>query len=65
MSTQQQPAPTQEQIRAARREGFKTSVDHMPAERRDRFVQSHTKQDTNRERNVSGFYKSVIGDRKA
>lgn len=62
--SQQTAQPTQEQIRAARRDGFKTNVSFMPADRQKKFVDSHTKQDTNREKNVSGFYKTVLGDRK-
>lgn len=62
--SQQTAQPTQEQIRAARRDGFRTTVGHMPADRQKKFVDSHAKQDANREKNVSGFYKTVLGDRK-
>jgi hypothetical protein len=62
--SQQTAQTTQDQIRAARRDGFKTAIGHMPTDRQKKFVDSHTRQDDRREKNVSGFYKTVLGDRK-
>lgn len=59
MSTQTNP--TQEQIRTARRAGFNNSVAIFPEDLRKRLVPSYERQDTRRERNVSGFYTGVLG----
>ena len=61
MSEQSNDHPTQEQIRAVRREGFADSVGHMPEEKRNNLTQSYHTQDSRREANVSGFYASVQG----
>ena len=59
--SQQSNQPTQEQIRAARHEGFDNSINHMEAERRARLTTSHRAQDARRETNVSSFVNSVAG----
>lgn len=59
--SQQSNQPSQEQIRAARHEGFDNSINHMEAQRRTRLTNSHRAQDTRRERNVSNFVNSVVG----
>ena len=64
MSTQTNQAPSQEEIRNARRSGFGRSVAHMPEDKMKRLAQSYAKQDSRREKNVADFYATVLGDRK-
>ena len=54
--------PSREEIRKARREGFKDSVSHMPLEKRQRMAGAYIPQDTRRERNVGSFYQTIRGN---
>lgn len=55
--------PTQEQVRNARRAGFSNSVAILPEDKRKSLSASYEKQDTRREKNVSGFYATVLGSK--
>ena len=58
-----QSQPTQVQIRNARRQGFGHSTAIIAEPRRSALNASYVKQDTRRERNVSGFYKTIMGSK--
>jgi len=58
-----QSQPTQEHIRNARHQGYGNSTAIIAEPRRSALNASYVKQDTRRERNVSGFFKTVMGSK--
>jgi hypothetical protein len=65
MSTQDQDYNgniSAEDIRTARHAGFDDSIAYLDDARRQRLTEAHSEQDHRRERNISGFYSTVLGD---
>ncbi len=56
--------PTPDQIRAARRAGFKNSLGHRSAADQQKLEKSYVKQDDRREKNVAKFVGQIRGTAK-